>query len=107
MLLLQKQLTKAYLPLLTATELLRKLTLAHLNGLSSESITIVENAPGAWFVLQKPDEFLNEGSRGLCLHVPFGQDLSKAVSNTYSPSIGWDDTLTGIQTSFAKYRRSK
>ena len=60
---LQGQLTRGNMPLLTPTKLLRRLTLAHVNGLESESITSDKDSPEAWLALQAPEKFLDEDSR--------------------------------------------
>jgi hypothetical protein len=61
--LLLKQLARGVMPLLTPTALLKKLTFARLNGLSSPAITSDETAPEAWFAMQHPEKFLDEDAR--------------------------------------------
>lgn len=60
---LLKQLTRGNMPLLTPTTLLRKLTIAHLNGQSEVTITGDKATPEAWFTLHCPERCANEEAR--------------------------------------------
>jgi hypothetical protein len=61
--LLMKQLARGVMPLLTPTTLLKKLTIACLDGQSSPAITSDETAPEAWRAMQHPEKFLDEDAR--------------------------------------------
>jgi len=51
------------MPLLTPTALLRTLTIARFNGISSPPITSDGTCPEAWLALQHPEKFLDEDAR--------------------------------------------